>query len=353
MRKVGVEEEFLLVRRASAALAPLGDEAVAVAQRGADGQYEHELKREQVELGSGVHESMTELTDDLRRLRASLAAGADRQGARLAALATSPLDQVATSTPDERYERMTALFGLVGRQQLTCGMHVHVDVASPDEGVRVLDGLRPWLPLLRALSANSPYFSGQDTGYASYRTILWGSWPSAGVVEPFGSLTGYEAARTALIDSGAALDDGMIYFDARLSARYPTVEIRVADVCPYAADAVTIAALARGLVETVAAGGLPVPVVRTELLRAAHWRAARWGMDGDLLDLGTGGPAPAWQLVRALCRALDLGDDGPLVENGLAAIEARGTGARLQREAYAKQRSWGDVVDAVAEQTLA
>jgi carboxylate-amine ligase len=219
MRTVGVEEEFLLVRRASASLAPLGDEAVAVAGRDSEGQYEHELKREQVELGTQPHESLTELADDLRSLRTGLAQGAERHGARLAALATSPLDQVATSTADPRYERMTELFGLVGRQQLTCGMHVHVAVDSPDEGVRVLDALRPWLPLLRALSANSPYFSGQDTGYASYRTILWGSWPSAGAGEPFGDLAGYETTRTALIESGAALDDGMIYFDARLSAR--------------------------------------------------------------------------------------------------------------------------------------
>ena len=351
MRKVGVEEEFLLVRKASEALAPLGDEAVAAAERDSEGQFEHELKREQVELGSQAHESLTDLADDLRGLRTALAEGAERAGTRLAALATSPLQQHNTVTPDERYETMTALYGVVGRNLLTCGMHVHVDIASPDEGVHVLDRLRPMLPLLRALSANSPYAAGQDTGFASYRTVLWGQWPSAGVTDPFGDLAGYEASKAALIRSGAALDDGMIYFDARLSTRYPTVEIRVADVCPSVDDAVTLAGLARAMVNAAAEAG-PVPAVRTELLRAAHWRAARWGMDGELLDPGTGELVAAWDLLARTCDAISLGDDEAAVTKGLADLRDRGTGSRLQRDAYARRRVWSDVVDAVVARTV-
>ena len=357
IRTVGVEEEFLLVRATSAHLVPGGDEAVAAID--SDGQFEHELKREQVELGTRPHESLADLGVELRQRRLELAEGATRLGARLAALATSPLDELSLTTPDERYERMVALFGRVGRRQLTCGMHVHVAVTSPDEGVGVLDRLRPWLAVLTALSASSPFLGGEDTGYASFRSVLWGQWPTAGVSELFGDVAGYEAVRRDVMSSGAAIDDGMIYFDARLSARYPTVELRVADVCPYANDAVAIAALARALVSTAArewADGVPPVAARTELLRAASWRAGRFGVDGDLVDVATARAVPAWQLVEVMVAwvadALAETGDTELVTAGLAAIRDRGTGASLQRQALAGRGRWDDVVTAVVAATL-
>ncbi len=108
-------------------------------------------------------------------------------------------------------------------------MHVHVDVADDGEGVKVIDGLRPWLPVLRAMSVNSPYWRGTDTGYASWRSQVWARWPTAGPSDLFQDPEGYRAATEALVRSGAALDLGMLYFDARLSQSYPTVEIRVFD----------------------------------------------------------------------------------------------------------------------------
>ena len=110
----------------------------------------------------------------------------------------------------------------MARQQLSCGMHVHVGLESRAEGVAVLDRIRPWLSVLMALSANSPFAHGVDTGYASYRTVLWGQWPTATVTEAFGDEAGYDRVIAELIASEAALDDGMIYFEARLSASYPT-----------------------------------------------------------------------------------------------------------------------------------
>ncbi len=134
----------------------------------------------------------------------------------------------------------------------TLGMHVHVDVADDEEAVRVVDGLRRWLPLLVGLAANSPYAGGRDTGYASWRQQVWTRWPTAGQSEPFGSAAEYRRVTEALIATGAALDPGMLYFDARLAADYPTVEIRVADACTEVDDAMLVAALCRALVETVA-----------------------------------------------------------------------------------------------------
>ena len=168
------------------------------------------------------------------------------------AVATSPFKVRPTATENERYARMIEMFGIIARQQLTCGQHIHVSINSPDEGVAALDRIRGWLPLLTAISANSPYWQGQDTGYASYRSIAWGQWPTAGPTETFGNVTGYHQAIKGLLETGAAMDDGMIYFDARLSASYPTLEIRVPDVCTDVGDSALIAALARGLVDTAA-----------------------------------------------------------------------------------------------------
>jgi carboxylate-amine ligase len=358
-RTVGVEEEFLLVQHRSPFLAAEGErvvaEAEATAPQEAEGNFDQEFMQQQAELGTAPHASIEDLLGDLRARRASLAEAARGRGVRLIPSATSPLDEDVTTTADERYERMTQIFGRVAMAQLACGMHVHVSIDSQEEGVAVLDRIRGWLPLLRALSANSPFLAGQDTEYASYRTVLWGQWPTAGIPDVFGSVEAYEQARAGLVASGAALDEAMICFDARLSARYPTVEIRACDVCADVEDAATIAALVRAMVSTAAdeaASGLEAPPIRSELLRAATWRAARYGMEDKLVDPVTGALLPAWDLVDAfvvrLARALkDAGDD-ILVAEGLARIRARGTGARRQRDAH-RDGGFGAVVDALAE----
>ncbi|MFT4262688.1 MAG: glutamate--cysteine ligase [Nocardioides sp.] len=357
VRTVGVEEEFLLVRGGSPLLAPEGEFVVAAAEAMSHGQFEHEFKREQAELGSAPHRRVVDLRDDLRARRRELATAAEERGVRLIASATSPLDDRNTTTTDQRYERMADTFGRVAKTQLTCGMHVHVSIESEEEGVAVLDRIRAWTAVLIALSANSAFVAGEDTLYASYRTLLWGQWPSAGVTDPFETVEGYHRSRQALIDTGAAIDDGMVYFDARLSATYPTVEIRVCDVCADVDDAAVIAALARALVSTAAAeavAGVPVPPIRSELLRVANWRAARWGAEGTLVDTRTGRLAPAWDVVSALVEhvspALRETGDEELVADGLSEIRRRGSGARLQREAFAERGIVG-VVDVLVQQT--
>ena len=357
-RTVGVEEEFLLVGSSEPRPTPVGELVAESAACRSDGQYEHELKQEQAEFGTAPCLSVHELTRQLRERRAELAKSARLHGARLAALATSPIPSQATPTPDRRYQRMSEVFGRIVAPQLTCGMHVHVSVESPDEGVAVLDRIRPWLAPLLALSANSPFWRGEDTGYASYRSIIWSLWPTAGVTEPFGDVAGYERVREQLIASGAALDDGMLYFNARLSARYPTVELRIADVCPDVADAATIAALARALVTTAAAEwaeGRPPAAVRTELLRAASWRAARWGVAEELVNPDTATPLAAWSLIEVMvgrvASALQEAGDTEIVENGLAAIRSRGNGAELQRSIFDREYSLDAVVDAIAART--
>ncbi|OHV45653.1 carboxylate--amine ligase [Pseudofrankia sp. BMG5.36] len=369
VRTVGVEEEFLLfdpvarVPRAAASrvLARAGERSPGLGPR-LDGEgvggLDVEFTREQVETASAPQSSLAAVRACLVALRRTVLDAGAAEGVALAATATSPTPASSRPTPKRRYQRMYAEFGLTATEQLTCGCHVHVAVRSRTEAVGALDRLRPWLAPLVALSANSPFWQGRDTGYASFRTQVWQRWPTAGPTAPFGSLAEYERLVDLLIGSGAALDGGMIYFDARLSRHWPTLELRVADVCLSVDDTVLLAALARALVSTMAADwadGRPVPDVRPELLRAASWRAARYGLSAELLDPECGERATARTVVDRLVTrvgpALAAAGDLETVVRGVGELFDRGTGADRQRAAYHRRGRIHDVVDLVLRET--
>ena len=359
VRTVGVEEEFLLVdpvggRPLAAAGAVLG----AGAPGETAGPLQKELQRQQLETGTRPCASLAELREQVRLTRRAATEAARARGVAIAALATCPLPVRPVLTPGDRYVRMAEEYSLTAAEQLTCGCHVHVAVTSASEGVAVLDRIRPWLPALLALSANSPYWQGVDSGYASYRRQVWGRWPSAGPTDLYGSEAAYRATVRDMLRTGALLDEGMIYFDARLSHRYPTVEIRIPDVCLVADDAVLVAALAAALVETAARewrSGRPPPAVRTGQLRLATWRAARSGLRGDLVHPLTGGPVPADRVVHVLlghtARVLAEAGDLGTVEGLLREVLSRGTGADLQRRLHRRTGDLHHVVTRAAALT--
>jgi carboxylate-amine ligase len=238
-------------------------------------------------------------------------------------------------------------------------MHVHVAIDSPEEGVGCIDRIAPWLPVLLAMSSNSPYFEGHDTGYASWRSQLWAQWPSAGQTEEFGSLEGYRRSCDFLLASGAARDPGMLYFDARLATRHPTVEIRVLDVCTDVADTTVLAALVRGLVETTAhewTESGPSPGWRSEQLRAASWRAARMGLSERLVHPQTRDLASARDVVEDLVTyvrpRLETAGDLGRVQDGVERV-LRGSGSTWQRAAYERTGSLEGVVDDLIARTNA
>ncbi len=235
-------------------------------------------------------------------------------------------------------------------------MHVHVDVDGDDARVQVVDALRPWLPLLIALAANSPFDHGDDTGYASWRGIVWDRWPAAGPAETFGSAAEYRTVVKALVDSGAVLDEGAAYFDARLSASFPTVEVRVADVCTDIQDVVLVAALTRALVDTAAREASSTPW-RVEMLRAARWLARHDGPAGHLLDPTSGRPVPAADAMSVLTdhvsTSLARSGDADLVRTGIDRVLRSGGGAARQRATARGDGLTGVVRDLVARTTPA
>ncbi|GAA3700276.1 glutamate--cysteine ligase [Microlunatus aurantiacus] len=353
MRTVGVEEELLLVDPGTGA--PV---AVAGSVLAASDGLEAELQQQQIEIGTRPCSTLTELAEQLRHWRSEAATAAEKVGARIVATGTSPVPVVPELTVKPRYRAMVEAFGLTTAEQLTCGCHVHVDVESAEEGAAVLDRIRVWLPVILALSANSPYWQGVDTGYASFRSQAWTRLPTAGPTDPFGSADSYRSEVERLLGTGIALDEGMIYFDARLSHHLPTVEIRIADVCLRRDDTLLVAALVRALVETAArdwrSGTPPLPVP-TSVLRLATWRAGRSGLDGDLLDPVHGTPGPARRVVDDLLSHLrdaltDAGDHA-VVTDLVAGLLARGTGALHQRRWVEENDNLGATVLRMAELT--
>lgn len=347
-RTVGIEEEFLLVddegrpvARASEALDASDRDDDGPARPSATtggGALEAEFMEEQLETATHPRRELSDLATEIRAGRERAQTAADRVGAQVAALATSPWPFEGTTVARLRYLEARAKFGLTAREQLTSGCHVHVAVADDAEGVAVLDRIGPWLSVLLALSANSPFWQGEDSGFASYRSQVWARWPTSGPARAFGSPEAYHEAVENLVATGTILDQDMVYFDARLSSRYPTVEVRIADVCLDADTATLLGALARGLVETAAreaADGLPAPVLRTELLRTAAWRAGRSGLSDDLLSPLTWRPAGAHdvvgQLVAHVRDALVDAGDLDAVTDLLGRLWASGDGATRQR----------------------
>jgi carboxylate-amine ligase len=372
MRSVGVEEELLLVEPGTGQPRAVAETALRAAGHGegagdeADGRRAAgddvdtlalELQRQQLETNTRPCHDLAELDRELRRCRSLAAEVAGRAGARIAALGTSPAPVLPQLVREGRYLEMARAFGLTAQEQLTCGCHVHVEISSADEGVAVLDRITPWLPVLLALSANSPFWQGRDSEYASFRYQAWGRWPSAGPTEAFGTAEVYRETVRRMVASGTLLDTGMVYFDARLSEHYPTLEIRIADVCLYAGDAVLIAALSRALVETEARrwrAGAGVQHQRIEILRLAGWRASRSGLDDVLLNPLTGRPEPAATVARALLDhvrdALDEAGEAAAVSDLLTAVLARGNGAAFQRSAC-RDGGMADMIDSAATAT--
>ena len=249
-------------------------------------EVEPELQRSQVEVATGVCTTLPELRAQMVASRQAAVAAAGQVGLAVigAGSVPAPLDLDGQPYPKPRYERMIAEYAELGREQLVCAMQTQVGVEDREQAVAALPLVGAWLPVLLALSTSSPYFDGSDTGYASYRSVLWSRWPSAGPPLAFGSAAEYDELVDGLVASGTVSDPAMVYFDVRPSARYPTLEVRVCDAVPVLDDALTLAGLARALVLTAlraVAGTGPRPSPR----HGRSWFAPAAG----------GPPAPGWR----------------------------------------------------------
>ena len=356
----GVEEEFLLVDRHTGEPVARNEEVARHAkERGVELQLE--LTSCQVETTTEVADTSEQLLKELTRLRRIAADSAEASGARLLAVGLPPSvphEFPITDTP--RYQRIAERFGMIAHEQGICGCHVHVAVPDRDAAIQVSNRLRPWLPMLLALTSNSAIYRSTDTGYASWRSILWQRWPSAGPPPVFESADEYDAVVRMLEDSGAMLDDGMVYWDVRPSANFPTVEVRVADVPATVAETVLFASLVRACVMTALEDEgrrAPLAPLTSHALGAAYWKSAREGLDGDAIDLSEShASVPAVDLLNHLVDrvrpALEAVGDHDMVRTEVARIAEQGNGAMRQRKAWERRHDVADVLTEAVEATL-
>jgi carboxylate-amine ligase len=304
----------------------------------------------QVETTTGVHRDRISLLKEISDLRRKSADAAHDCGAQLLAVGLPPtIPHEFPITDSPRYQRIANQFGMVAHEQGISGCHVHVAVPNRDTAVKVCTRLRTWLPILLALSANSAIYRCADTGYASWRSVLWGRWPSAGPPPHLDSAVEYDATLAAMEDAGAMLDDGMVYWDARPSAKFPTVEIRVADVPATASETVLLATLARAAVMTclqsVESADEP-PRVSEAVLRAMYWRFARDGLEGRT-------PGMITSFVDELRPALAELGDYEFARDEVKRILQVGNGAMRQRRDWRRRGDIRDVLSEAAERTVA
>lgn len=362
---VGVEEEFFVADRRTHELCDTGPLLDAVAgSRSRDGAeyYSAELRRCMIESRTGICWNLADLRTELRLRRDVLVQAAAETGCVIVAAGTYPSADWRQPgfTPEARYDHIAGLYARLAAEHLICACHVHVGVEDRDTAVAVMNRVRPWLPVLLALSVSSPFWTGEDTGYASYRSTIWARWPMAGIPPTLSSYADHRARVRRLVDTGTSADAGQVFWDVRPGTRYDTVEFRIADACTTVDEAVLQAGLSRALVHqclTEIARGEPVPPVYPELLPVAKWRAARFGLTGDLVDPLTAELVPAAELVR---RFLDhvrgpLTDAGDWAEmTGLVDRAFRwGNSADRQRRALTPVRGLADVVELLITDTMA
>jgi glutamate---cysteine ligase / carboxylate-amine ligase len=313
-----------------------------------------------IETNTPVCTTLAEVRQALHRSRQALVEAAGREGLAIAAAGTHPFsswaDQEVTDKP--RYHNLAADYRQVFREEVVFGCHVHVGFDDREAAIQTMNRVRPWLPVLLALSANSPFWLGTDTGYASYRTEVWNRWPTAGIPQAFDSRAEYDRLVETLVATGSLREPTKLYWDVRPSARHETLEFRVADSVMRVDEAVMVAGLVRALAVTAHAAaerGDPDPRPRHELLRAAKWRAARHGLEADLVDVLAGRARPAAELVEAFLTevrpALEEAGDLEEVTGLVRATLAGGTGAARQRQAFRRTGRLEEVVDLVVEAT--
>ncbi|MBO3751878.1 glutamate--cysteine ligase [Streptosporangiaceae bacterium NEAU-GS5] len=357
--QIGMEEEYLVVDPDSREVVPRATDVVerAAAALGAE-HVGTEITKFQVEARTPPCTSIEDLEGHVRRMRAAVVSAALEEGLAVVASGTPVLGDVVPPPIQDhpRYGIGIATYRSLHDEQAICAAHVHVHLPDRDKAVLVGNHLRPWLPVLIAMTANSPMWAGRDTGYASWRTLTWGKWPVAGPPPYFASRAEYDALVAALSAAKVLVDPGTIFWDVRPSARLPTLEVRGSDVPATAEDSALLAAMVRALV-VVALGkvsdGDPGPQLSPALLRAAYWQAARDGLTGDGIDPLTGDLVPAADLAKRMLREASPGlagaGDLELATARLDRLLADGTGADRQRAVLDRRGRLSDVVDHLIE----
>ncbi|MEA5597091.1 carboxylate-amine ligase [Rivularia sp. UHCC 0363] len=357
---IGVEEEYQIIDPETRELTSRVQQILPFAKKTIGEKVHPEVQLSQIEIDTPVCQTLADVRRELVRLRKGVIEAAQKDGTQIASSGTHPFSSWKEQdiTPKERYQKLIEEYQQLGKEQVIFGCHVHVGISDRQLAVQVMNRARVWLAPMLALSSSSPFWMGTDTGYSSYRTEIWGRWPISGPPLIFESEAEYKRVVEALVKSKSVEEETKIYWDMRLCVKYPTLEFRMADVCMTVDEAVMIAGLTRALARTCydqAKTETSYPNTRQEIIRAAHWRAARYGLDAELLDIEQQNSVPAKQLIEKFLTfvrpSLEEYGDWDEVSTIVKQIITQGTGASRQREIYNRAGKLEDVVDYIVEQT--
>ncbi len=364
----GIEEEYHLVDLDTRDLAAAPADLMAACEDELGKQVAPEFFRSQIEVGTQVCSSFSQASDELSRLRGTIARNAAKFGLAPIAASTHPFARKATleTTPKERYQALARDFGGIGRRLSICGMHVHVAIEDDDDRIDLMNQIRYFLPHLLMLSTSSPFWEGEDTGLKSYRLSIFHELPRTGLPQRFESFGEYKRTIDVLVRAGVIEDATKVWWDLRPSARFPTLEIRVTDVCPRMDDALTIAALyvsVARMLYRIKGRNQRWRSYPAFLIEENRWRAQRYGVGDRLFDFGKGTLVPFAELIDELIQLVseDAAEIGCLDEIARAReIVARGTGADRQLDVLEEQLGRGadrdqamkSVVDMLIKETI-
>jgi glutamate---cysteine ligase / carboxylate-amine ligase len=356
---LGVEEEFQLLNADSLDLTSRFDEVLAAA--GGDVRIKPELLQSTAEAATGIARTVGEAIDQARELRRSVRDAAAEEGVLIASAGTHPFSRYEHQdvTEQERYRELIESMQWVAERELIFGLHVHVGLQTAQEAIAVANALRTWLPEFLAVSANSPFWHGRDTGLASTRSKVFDSFPRSGLPPAFSSFEEFELLVERGVRTNSFPDYTYIWWDLRPHPKLGTIEIRVCDAQTRIESVAGIVALAQSLVATLAEryereGSLPIQPVT--LVGENKWRAARYGLDAELVDLEHDTERPAREAIRALVELAEaaagrLGCSAELTE--IERLLERGSGADEQRHVQEDTGSLLGVARRLADLTIA
>lgn len=367
---IGVEEEYLLIDRVTRDLvSSVPPDVLAGCRELLGEQVSPEFLQCQIEVGTRACTTMPEVREELIRLRRGVSDVAERYGLAVIAASSHPFARPGSQerTPKERYRILAEDMQEVARRLVISGMHVHVGIEDPDLRVDLMSQSSYALPHLLALSTSSPFWEGADTGLKSYRIAVWDEMPRSGLPPSFESWSEYERHVGVLVNAGLIEDASKIWWDLRPSARFPTLEMRICDVCTRLEDALCVAALYRcwlRMLYRLRRGNQRWRTYRAFLLDENRWRAQRYGVDGTLIDFGRGELVPFADLVEEMLElfADDAAHFGCRKELSHArTIVSRGTSAHRQLAVYNEALTRGAgheealraVIDSLIAETLA
>jgi len=356
---LGIEEEFQVVDPQTRELRSHVSQMFQQGEAELPEQIQTELHRSVIEIGSKVCADIREARREVTKTRATLCRIAREHGLRIAAAGTHPFTHWADveTTDSERYNRILHDLQVVARANVIFGLHVHVGVDDKETLVNIFNMARYFVPHIMALAVNSPFWCGRETGWKSYRTKVFEKFPRTGIPDAFGSFAEYEELLRDLMQTGSIDTGKMIWWDLRPHWRYPTLEFRCCDVPMRVDETVAIVALCQALVAKLYVlhkRNLSFRLHRRALIQENKWRAARWGTEGKLIDLGKMKEVETADLVGELLDFVDevVDDLGLRSELGyLREIVSNGPGADRQLRVWRQTNDLKRVVDYIMEET--